>query len=315
MSKHILSSGIFGTEPGQRLLSICDLLTRRAFEGLYAKCKQDVSGNYYQTGLRRVHLWSDELVQQDILFVRNSCPDIDETYQGCFVHYVEERYRGNQRPVVQCPPLIQFVRRYLESVALHEMLILAEFFTTRDIVQKRITCMDACRQTFYSIVNTDSVRMETESVAPSRTIVEPQAVILDNEPEIHPSDSVSQIEVPQSVISQSFEKEVERPPTPVKESRATSPPPPPSSYISTASSTSRLRVHDSRNERLNADDSAGRHYHPELRDEEEARSEASRHDFEMIDSSVVSLKTRSAVGSRDSSVSIGMKRLQSPRRR
>lgn len=368
-SHHILSAGIFSSEPGQRLLSICETLSRRAFQGLYAKCKDNVQGSYYQTGLKRVHVWSDVIVNEDIDFVRNTCPDIDETYEMCFVQYVEERFRGNRRPVIHCPALLKFVRRFLESVALHEHLQTAEFFITRDVVQKRITCMDACRQAFYSLVNADSVRVEMESTVsrgtapPSEVSVarapspppaqtSEEVVLESEEPEILPSDSISQIDVPRSVASQTFgdersrhrpaprrEEEYEEdtrdipPPSPpqTRESRgtkATEPypteeqrtaaPPPPSSYISTASSTSRRRADDTREQRRLADDDAVRRYKPELLDEvrSEVRSEVSRHDFEMVDSaSVASLRTRSAVGSRDSSVSIGMKRLKSPRSR
>lgn len=366
-SRHILSAGIFSSEPGQRLLSICETLTRRAFQGLYAKCKDDVQGSYYQTGLKRVHVWSDTIVNEDIDFVRNTCPDIDETYEMCFVHYVEERFRGNRRPVIHCPTLLKFVRRFLESVALHEHLQTSEFFTTRDVVQKRMTCMDACRQAFYSLVNADSVRVEMESMVsrgtapPSKVSiarappkkVEEDVVLESEEPEILPSDSISQIDVPQSVASQTqtYDEEPPRrrpvprreeeepddrdpPPSPphrrdsrgtreetteaypTQEEQRTSAPPPPSSYISTASSTSRRRVDDNREQRRTADDDAVRRYKPELVDEtrSDVRSEISRHDFEMVDSaSVASLRTRSAVGSRDSSVSIGMKRLKSPR--
>ena len=362
-SQQILSSGIFASEPGQRLLTICDTLTRRAFHGLYVKCKDNVDGNYYQTGLRRVHVWSDDIVSEDIQFVRGTCPDIDETYEMCFVHYVEERFRGNKRPTVHCPTLLKFVRRFLESVALHEHMQTAEFFTTRDVIQKRITCMDACRTAFYSLVNADSVRVEMESVVSrggppsevSRTKQRkrdeaqepPPEVVLDaEEPEIHPNDSISQINVAPSVASQTVDHPPPPPSTPRHHpvprkapspppreeheeeeegeeeekphhrgaaSSAHQPPPPPSSYISTASSTSRRRVDDTRDERRRADENVGRHYHSV---EPDACSETSRHDFEMVDSgSVASLRTRSAVGSRDSSVSIGMKRMKSPRSR
>jgi hypothetical protein len=358
-SRHILSAGIFSSEPGQRLLTICETLTRRAFYGLYAKCQDNVQGSYYQTGLKRVHVWSDVIVNEDIEFVRNTCPDIDETYEMCFVHYVEERFRGNRRPVIHCPLIIKFVRHFLESVALHEHLQTAEFFTTRDVVQKRITSMDACRQAFYSLVNTDSVRVEMESTVSRGTAVPSVArdppppspaqtskVVLESEDqEILPSDSISQIDVPHSVASRTYVEEQPQPraveeeeedrdvPTPPPQGyesrdtdskndeetyptqqyrRTSAPPPPPSSYISTASSTSRRRADDNREQRRVADDRAVRRYKPELLDEE--RSEVSRHDFEMVDSaSVASLRTRSAVGSRDSSVSIGMKKLRSPR--
>lgn len=410
MSKSILSAGIFGSEPGQRLLTICDILTRRAFHGLYAKCNNNINGTYYQTGLKRVHVWSDDIVNEDIEFVKQTCPDIDETYETCFVNYVDERFRGSHRPVVKCPVLVKFVRRFLESIALHEHMQTAEFFTSRDVAQRRIACIDGCRQAFYSMVNVDSVRIEMESVV-SRNVTEtrpstevsvtppsvPHVLLESEEPEILPSDSVSQIDVPRSVVSHAREVKNDeyQPPTtyddeyvpnspekrnasmdtespaspPVvshrhtdgrkteytsptsREERRPAPPAPPSSYVSSASYTPRRPTDDRNVQKRRVDDNPASRESREVRrpvdppappssyistasstsrrraddhrvqipkaadTEHETKSDVSRHDFEMVDNgSVASLHTRSVVGSRDSSVSIGMKRIKSPHR-
>ena len=100
----LLAAGIFAHESGQRLLSILLMLADRGFKGLYDKCAHNLSGHYYQEGLRRVHKWSDDVVREDIAYVREACPDLDETYAACFVQYVSDRWRGG-RPTVRTPEL------------------------------------------------------------------------------------------------------------------------------------------------------------------------------------------------------------------
>jgi hypothetical protein len=165
-------------------------------------------------------------------------------------------------------------------------------------------------------------------------------VILESEePEILPSDSISQINVPNSTVSyspnqdmddveessedarrppqraySSYDREQSNPPhhvgvphSPEQEEHRTLPSalPPPSSYISTANSTSRRRSNDDREQRRAADLSVKKHYNVK----DDTQSNVNRHNFQMMENaSVASLQTRSVVGSRDSSVSIGMKR-------
>ena len=119
----LFAAGIFAHENGQRLLQILLQLTERGFGGLYDKCRNDVGGEYYQTGLKRVHAWSDEIIEEDVAVVKRAAPDMEETYQSCFMHYLSDRFRGGRRPTTRCPPLREFVRRFLECVGNHDALV------------------------------------------------------------------------------------------------------------------------------------------------------------------------------------------------
>lgn len=356
--------GIFTTEPGQRLLTIAEFLTKRGFEGLYDKCATNVTGAYYQTGLRRVHLWSDNVIEEDIDFVRTRCPDMEETYEACFVNYIAERYSGGQRPTIHCPPIATFVRRFLESVAQQEAVTNGEFFANKDPLMRRITCMDAARSALYALVTSESLRIELASeVSHARRNLsetrpqdlgtyqraqQPRARDYDASTDVKPEDSVSQVE---SVRSS-------RAPPPQPSSRP--PPPPPSPPRSQRGSSSRgaereeedddtrsVTVISTRGERERRRDTPtappsvvsrrepsppppARREDPDDDYENVASpppgSQTSRHDFSMRDDSpkrdersrsprdsVASLRTRSVVGSAVSSVSIGMKRMKSPR--
>ena len=205
----LIAGGIFSRENGQRLLQIAHLLTMRAFSGLYDKCEKDVKGKYYQTGLKRVHEWSNDIIDEDIHYLRQSCTDLDETFASCFYEYIQERM-GKKRATVNCPTLQDFVRRFLECVGLHECLVSAEYFTKRDILMQRVTCMDAIRQALYTLVTVENLRVELQSDVTSNLSKlekgdEPtnraQGSILEHD-EIHPSDSVSNIGPRKDVASQ-----------------------------------------------------------------------------------------------------------------
>ena len=131
-SSSSIFAGIFSNEPGQRLLTILEHMTKRGFEGLYRKCVNNIEGDYYQTGLRRVHLWSNEVIQEDLDAVCKTCPDMEETYGASFTMYISERYRGGQRPTVNCPPMVTFARRFLESVAQQDAIQNGDCFRSRD---------------------------------------------------------------------------------------------------------------------------------------------------------------------------------------
>ena len=208
--------GIFTSEPGQRLLTILELFTRQGFESLYDRCRSNLAGTYYQTGLRRVHLWTDATIEEDVAYVRGRCADLDETYEACFVDYIRERYRGNQRPTVRCPPLVSFVRHFLESVAQQDALTTGDFFAIRDPVMRRMACMEAGRSALYALVSNESLRVELASQvsaarsAPrsladaspadleqrsvvSRTAVPVEHAASQTGPLVRPEDSISQV--------------------------------------------------------------------------------------------------------------------------
>ena len=172
-------------------------------------------------------VWSDSVIQEDIEFIRGSCPDLDDTYETCFVEFVTDRYRGGKRPTVRCPPLHEFVRRFLECVGQHENLITGEYFHTKDTILKRITCMDSCRATLFALVTAESVRVELESVAgtqvsaaSSRPLARAsQADIARLEQDVTPQDSVSQVGRETSEVEERLLKRAQKaqPPAPMRD--------------------------------------------------------------------------------------------------
>ena len=143
MSTHILATGIFASEAGQRFLHILMKMADVAIRPLYTKSNGIADSQYYQQGLRRVHTWSDECVQEDIRRVQSECPDLEDTMETCFVCFVRDRFSGARRPTTCNPSYVEFTRRYYESLSLHDHMVAGTFFT--DSLSKRITCMECAR--------------------------------------------------------------------------------------------------------------------------------------------------------------------------
>jgi hypothetical protein len=320
----IFAAGIFAHENGQRLLQILMQLTTRGFGGLYEKCMDDVAGTYYQTGLKRVHAWSNEVLEEDVAHVKRNSPDIEETYGSCFVQYVSERFQYRGRGTTRTPPLIEFVRRFLECVGQQDALVNGSYFRNADTLTQRVVCMDAARQALYTLVTTESVRVELESEVGSVKPPPPEAersetrndadrqttvsratsmrgrsVVYDD---IRPSDSVSQV-TPHDFGASPEEEMV----IPAKEhERRGEPERQPSVEERVARDDAKTYVTSSHTARARPIQPEGAPPPPKT----VVSSVASRHVFdEQRDGDRKAVAT-----SRDSQVSIGVKRVGSPKR-
>lgn len=306
-------------------------MTTRGFRGLYDKCATRIREPYYQTGLRRVHLWSDEVIQEDIDSVRDRCPDLDETYEACFVDYVTERFRGGGqgRPTVQCPPILSFMRRFLETISQSDQLTTGEFFSGRDPILRRIACMDAGRSAMYGVVSADTMRVElaseigaTKEEEEYRSSSPPPSSEID----VHPNDSVSQVGSVRSVrvqprypspVPSAASRHTEPEATPASPVRSSvsryteprTPPPPPPENMPVIST--KAQRHRERAESVASQHGGDPRHDFIMREEEE--EEPVKRPRNSPQHSVASLRTRSVAGSNTSSVSIGMKRMKSPR--
>ena len=150
-----IAAGIFATEPGQRFLTILKLFVDRGFRALYDKCKENITGDYYQNGLRRVHVWSDVIVE-DCNYVRSKCRDPTKRstlfctiYPGSFPWTIF-------RPTCSPPSVPVFVRHFLESVAQNDILIDGSYFILNATLRTVHACMDAARQALYTLVTVDT---------------------------------------------------------------------------------------------------------------------------------------------------------------
>lgn len=204
MAQNSIHAGIFSNENGQRFLHILIVIAERGFGELYQNSKGDVHGKYYQRGLLHVQNWNDDMMEEDARVMSKKFPDLVESFEGCFMDYIMSKYRG-QRPTVTLPSIFLFLRRFYEAAAEHDALKTGDYFIKRDPIVQRITCMDACRQTFFALSTAETVRVELASeagsTAPYRraTTSTPTPSVLSQakrrelEESVHPDDSASNV--------------------------------------------------------------------------------------------------------------------------
>ena len=155
-------AGIFSREQGQRFLQILVALGAKGFEGLYKRCENDLSGSYYQMGLRRANQWSEETLREDVDSIKRYFPDLEDIFESCFVSYVEDTFR-KKKVSIYAPSVLEFVSAFYEALGKHDALVTGDFFARRDMILQRIACMDAARQGMYALSSSKHVRVELAS--------------------------------------------------------------------------------------------------------------------------------------------------------
>jgi hypothetical protein len=313
MSAAIFAAGIFAHESGQRLLHILLKLGERGFHGLYDKCVNNTSGDYYQTGLKRVSIWSDGVLLEDIEFVKNACPDMFETFEACFSQYIVDRFQ-KKRSSHRCPPLLDFVRNFLESLGQHETLITGEYFSKRDPMLTRLACMDAARQALYSLVTSENVRIELASevgsAARSTTssfhgVTSAHQKPIQETEEIRPDDSISQVG---SVQPNEEEMCVPQSAAPIQYN--------PPTLVRSQSVASKVRIPPETPVKKHSDSESvvSRHNFAPSREDHPSHEKMVVVKSKQPESgSSTSGQHRQYASSRDSSVSIGVKQVKSPK--
>ena len=169
MDASVLYAGIFACENGQRFLQILMQFTDRAFIGLFERANGRITSSFYQTGLKRVSTWSNSLLQEDVKFVKKRNSDIDETYESCFMQYVEDRFGKKQKTIAKCPEFIDFIRSFLEHMSQQAILINGEYFSREDPIKQRISIMDATRSSFSLFTTPRNVKVDLLSEVGTQT--------------------------------------------------------------------------------------------------------------------------------------------------
>ena len=156
MNSGLLAAGIFREEPGQRLLQVLLSLSERGFRGLYDSAGGKCNTAYYQEGLRRVFAWPDEVVQEDVDYVCQKFPDYEHTFENCYALYTKEWQKAQRRE--SGPGVLRFTRMFYECLSQQDPIMNGEFFTGRNVLVKKVSCMDAARQAIYTIMSSDEGR-------------------------------------------------------------------------------------------------------------------------------------------------------------
>lgn len=220
--------GVFACELGQRLLAILLDASQSAFVELHT----DVCAKHprrYRECLEKVSKWDQDVVNEELARVRQSHPDFEERLRACFVMYLRamRNVKSSHQLLVNHPPCVEFLHKYLSELSRTRELSDGTFFDAIDAVNRRVVCMDACRRAMNRFDSPSHVKVESKPPMPggrAESVVSAQSAIdlvgegaptiaqlslsarsacdessapcEDNDSEISPADSISNVGAP-----------------------------------------------------------------------------------------------------------------------
>ena len=209
MTTPIAFSGIFFDESGQRLLRIASTFVDNSLLDLHNKCLPSNIGKY-RGALERISTWEKQIIDDEYNQVKNQYPDVDENLKQNFVSYVKAMRGGhvNTKIMVSIPDASNFFHKFMCNISGNRSVMSGKYHNIGEF-DRKVICMDCLRDTLYSFLNDEHVKINTEKIEkePEEKQVQKEEVqneFSDNEDkwevdsDIHPTDSVSQINLNRS---------------------------------------------------------------------------------------------------------------------
>lgn len=164
MNQYNVFSGAFSDEVGQRFLKMMQHAFDSAFTDLYVTSMPQHPKRYKEC-LDRVCTWEARVVSDEIEQLRSAYPDIQECFKHVYVTYVKAM-RGGMRIklMVNMPRLDEFVARYYTKISKHKCVQDARYFQSCSLLDQRVTCLDATRDSLFEFLGEEHVKLEDRSV-------------------------------------------------------------------------------------------------------------------------------------------------------
>ncbi len=192
-------SGIFFDEVGQRLLRISSTFVDNSLLDLHNKCLPS-NTTKYRGALERISGWEKQIINDEYSKVKQQYTDIDDIFKQNFVSYVKSMRGGNvnTKIMVSIPNVSSFFHTFLSNIATCRSVSSGKYYTVGEF-DRKVICMDCLRDTLYSYLNDEYVKLNTEKNQHEKNEYNTDKELSDDEDkwevdsEIHPADSVSQI--------------------------------------------------------------------------------------------------------------------------
>lgn len=157
-------SGSFADELGQRFLKIMNTAGDNAFHDLYEHSMPQQPKQYRQC-LDRVAAWDPSVINDEVLRINRDFPDAEECFRHVYVSYVKSMRGGKTvRLMVSVPKMSEFVHAFLQNFSRHRCIRDARYFQQSSLLEQRMVCMDALRDSLFQFLDEDHVKLEGTSV-------------------------------------------------------------------------------------------------------------------------------------------------------
>jgi len=150
-------SGIFADEKGQRFLRMIHHLCDQAFQDLHTN-GMTKNESYYRSCLQRVKQWDSSVIIDEMKPMKKKYADFDDMYRTVYASYVKNMMSAKGKRLIVTPPKEKdFVSALFNNFSEHVNVCNGSYFTNNDILRRRIVCMDAIRDAFFTYLNEDHV--------------------------------------------------------------------------------------------------------------------------------------------------------------
>lgn len=158
-------SGAFSEESGQRFLRIMQDACDATFEDLYAHSMPHHPTRYCDC-LDRVSSWDASVVKDELSRIKARYPDVQDVFKSVYLAYVKSM-RGSKtsKLVISMPKLDQFVHTNFANFSKHRYVRDARYFKTNSVLERRVVCMDALRDSMFQYIGDDNVTVEARAAA------------------------------------------------------------------------------------------------------------------------------------------------------
>jgi len=162
--------GIFASESGIRFLQILESSCYAMFSDLHSRISpwDEVT---FQACLCKISGWGEDLVLRESARVERLYCDVAEVFRRSFQSFVlrtRERTKSG-RLEVNPPPLPTFLHEFWKQLAQSHYMKSGAYFSSMSLLDKRLVCMDACRDAMI-VFNDDVHVIEQTEVAPDDSV-------------------------------------------------------------------------------------------------------------------------------------------------
>jgi hypothetical protein len=172
-------SGVFMDENAQRFLRILHECIDNAFTELYNHSMPQ-HPSQFRTCLDRVTLWDGSVIHDEYLNISKKFADIVDIFKQVYVNFVKAM-RGSKvvKLMVNMPKFEDFLRSFFNQVSRHKCMRSGKYYNQSSLLDQRVTCLDAVRDTMFEFLGDDHVKLEERSVISESGLKETHSTKLD----------------------------------------------------------------------------------------------------------------------------------------
>ena len=195
-----MDQGIFGNERVMQFFITVKAVAEQCFQQLHALSQErgvaaDIAQDSFRVGLSYIEKWNDSIIEQEATTAMSKYPDIMGGYKHTLMQYVRHMHSDKMARVqLTVPPLKHFLHWFLTRAAQSSQLQRMEWVQDASFGEKDIFYREILRQTIARDCLPDNLKLD----------IRPTPLAAGGTPpmkDIMPSDSISNVPVPPSVVS------------------------------------------------------------------------------------------------------------------